>query len=201
VTEHKVFYALFIEVGCQTHDVDQKNHVHRVLGQAGNFFGWIPPTRHDNLSNSVSWNPEQVAAHDREKKASWCFCTTTPAHTPRHEHVSCLLHSNGNWWIIPLTNFVCSCTWRDVLPVRRSTATMSGRKALRSGSRLFDGRLLWTGHKKPCVPLRQVLQCGWRLCRRVDYGTQNLITMNNNIIHQVKYIFIAKHYLHSGCAS
>jgi hypothetical protein len=39
VTGHKVLYVLVTEVGRQTENVDQKNHVHCVLGQAGNFVG------------------------------------------------------------------------------------------------------------------------------------------------------------------
>jgi hypothetical protein len=35
----KVLYALFTEVGRQTDNVNQKSHVHRVLGQVGNFVG------------------------------------------------------------------------------------------------------------------------------------------------------------------
>jgi hypothetical protein len=36
---HKVLYAQLTEVGRQTDYVNQKNHVHHVLGQAGNFVG------------------------------------------------------------------------------------------------------------------------------------------------------------------
>jgi hypothetical protein len=38
VIGYKVLYALLTEVGRQTDDIDQKNHLKRVLGQAGNFF-------------------------------------------------------------------------------------------------------------------------------------------------------------------
>jgi hypothetical protein len=33
-----------------------------------------------------------------------CFCMTMCTHMPQLEHASCLLHSNGNWCITPLTD-------------------------------------------------------------------------------------------------
>jgi hypothetical protein len=119
-------------------------------GRGREFFVWVPPTRRENQRTAYCETLNKFRRATQKKgpkffmRELW-FCTTTWGQTPRLEHASCLLHSNGNCWITPrpLQTFICSCsTWRDFLPVK----VRQRRRVKRDLWEMAQVLFLWTGN-------------------------------------------------------